>query len=65
MAVAIAASVAIAPANQCRRASEAELSDLASTTRGARGLLLRCVAEEGVEGAGHGEVPGQLQLADG
>ena len=65
MAVAIAASIANAPANQCHRASEAELSDLASATRGARGLLLGCVAEEGVEGAGHGKVPGQLQLADG
>ncbi|KAG2549040.1 hypothetical protein PVAP13_9KG291613 [Panicum virgatum] len=64
-AVAIVASVATAPANQRRRASEAELSDLASATRGARGLLLGCVAEEGVEGAGHGKVPGQLQLADG
>jgi len=58
--VAIAASAATAPANQRRRASEAELSDLASATRGARGLLLRCVAEEGVKGAGHSEVPGQL-----
>jgi len=63
-AVAIVASVATAPANLRRRASEAELSDLASATRGARGLL-GCVAEEGVEGAGHGKVPGQLQLADG
>ena len=64
-AVAIVASVATAPANQRRHASKAELSNLASATRGARGLLLGCVAEEGVEGAGHGEVPGQLQLADG
>jgi len=63
--LAIVASVATAPAIQRRRASEAELSDLASATCGARGLLLGCVTEEGVEGAGHGEVPGQLQLADG
>ena len=64
-AVAIVASVATAPANQRRRASEAEFSDLASATHGGRGLLLGCVAEEGVEGAGHGEVPRHPQLADG
>jgi len=60
-----AAPVATAPANQRRRASEAEFSDLASATHGGRGLLLGCVAEEGVEGAGHGEVPRHPQLADG